>query len=369
MKSNLKNTKTAIVDVIYIRLINVTVKSESHCLSAPSMTMTYSPLFLGQDDVSTHSGKTVHESSSSSSSSDNQVPVINESVETALVGTSSMFASFINVTSTLIGAGIFSLPYAVSRTGYMLGIVLLFLGALFSYMGSVLMSHCVSKTSLPSSYAAVAKVSSLSYLSFIIDGAVLLKCVGVASSYPILIGGLMPAAMRQFHADHGVYDRHLWIFFSLIVCAPLCLLRRVDSLKWTSTLSISFSCFISLLFLSYATRLFNLNPCQISRHSVPCTESVEAFAWSVDALKVFPIFIFCFTCQHCTFGVVNELKSPTQARVNNVFFGAISTAIVLYLIVSISGYTTYGRNVLPNCLKSYPGNTLLFTTLSTDSIP
>jgi amino acid permease len=66
------------------------------------------------------------------------------------------------------------------------------------------------------------------------------------------------------------------------------------------------------------------------------------------------IFIFSFTCHQNIFAVVNELKRPTHRRVSTVVATAIGCALILYFIVAIEGYRTFGDNVKGNILLNYP---------------
>ena len=55
------------------------------------------------------------------------------------------------------------------------------------------------------------------------------------------------------------------------------------------------------------------------------------------------------------FSIINELRDPSQARIDSVIISSISTAFTVFLIVGIAGYTTYGSFVASDLLKSYPG--------------
>ena len=51
---------------------------------------------------------------------------------------------------------------------------------------------------------------------------------------------------------------------------------------------------------------------------------------------------------------MNELRNPTQERVNSVLLPAIFFALCLYFIVAIGGYSTYGDEVKSDILENYP---------------
>ena len=85
-----------------------------------------------------------------------------------------------------------------------------------------------------------------------------------------------------------------------------------------------------------------------------CVGERVDYYFTMDTLRVFAIFIFAFSCQTNIFCVTNELRKPTLARFRTVMFGAVGLTTTLYTIVAICGYHTYGYNVLPNVLESYP---------------
>lgn len=51
---------------------------------------------------------------------------------------------------------------------------------------------------------------------------------------------------------------------------------------------------------------------------------------------------------------MNELTSPTPRRTNKVIFTACGVVFSLYSVVAFCGYATYGSEVSPNVLRSYP---------------
>ena len=58
--------------------------------------------------------------------------------------------------------------------------------------------------------------------SFWIDVAVAIKCFGVATSYLIVVGDLMPDFIEQCGVEHGLlHSRHFWVLIGWFICAAL----------------------------------------------------------------------------------------------------------------------------------------------------
>jgi Amino acid permeases len=86
------------------------------------------------------------------------------------------------------------------------------------------------------------------------------------------------------------------------------------------------------------------------------TQMITNFDGTVQNLA---IFVFSFTCHQNVFAITNELKKPTQKRVDRVIIIAIGGALVLYMMVAIEGYRTYGTQVKGDILLNYPQNMLV----------
>jgi hypothetical protein len=101
------------------------------------------------------------------------------------------FSSVVNLTNSIIGSGILGLPYAFAASGWYLGYALITLAALLTLFSLYLLSVCATKVEHPSSFYKVTN-ASIPRATFLVDASVASMCFGVAVSYLIVIGGLMP---------------------------------------------------------------------------------------------------------------------------------------------------------------------------------
>ena len=277
----------------------------------------------------------------------------------------SFHSCYINLTSTIVGAGILGLPHAFSSTGFVGGTLLLMLCALSSSLALHFLSRCVKKcnhySQQPASFYSIAELAVPGYSSFI-DFAVAIKCFGVATSYLVVVGDLMPAAVDQMESINGTSagpfaDRTTWITIAFFVVIPLSFFRALDSLKFTSLLSFGFILMLVLVIVLFAVpSISSLDPC-ISYEMSPDTTCPGNRAWLVTnagSVRALSIFVFAYTCQQNLFTLVNELENPSQTRIDSVIGASISTACIIFLIAGLCGYWTYGDMVASDLLKSYP---------------
>eukprot|EP00605_Chrysophyceae_sp_TOSAG23-4_P002627 GSChrysophyteH1.ASY1.ANO1.2899.1 assembled CDS len=282
--------------------------------------------------------------------------VLSSSPEADLLNRSSWLSCYINLTSTILGAGMLGLPYAYANMGWLLGTTLIIVCGVTATMALFFLAKCAKKTSAPSSFYKVAMLATPKY-AFSIDLIIAIKCFGVATSYLVVVGDLMPLAMAHMYPNSlKLLDRNLWVGVGFLVVAPLSCLRSLDALRWTSGLSGVFLAFLISLVVGYAMpNITGLDP------SSDCHGDRAFLLISAAAMHVMPIFIFGYACQQNSFGIVNELVNPTIQRINSVFVASIGTAIVVYIVMASAGYLAFGDTVKSNILVSYPNNNITST--------
>lgn len=107
------------------------------------------------------------------------------------------------------------MPSALSKMGIFLGIFVIIWAGATAGFGLYLQTRCARY--IDRGHVSFATLSQLTYpnLSIIFDAAIAIKCFGVAVSYLIIIGDLMPGVVRGFASGAGdtnfLVDRQFWI--------------------------------------------------------------------------------------------------------------------------------------------------------------
>lgn len=165
---------------------------------------------------------------------------------------STIPACYFTLANTIMGAGTLGLPFAVSNTGYVLGSLLLCLSAISSSFALHLLTLCALKLPYPSSFYKVAE-TAMPHFEKLIDLAVMIKCFGVATSYLIVIGGLMPDVMSDIFGDSSnsaaksfFESRLTWVTAGFFVVVPLSFFQQLGALRYTSFMSLTFLFFLTL---------------------------------------------------------------------------------------------------------------------------
>lgn len=276
---------------------------------------------------------------------------VNVMVASQAVG-ASRFSCCINLGSTIVGAGLLGMPYAVSNAGWILGTFLLVSCGLLSAFGLHLLAACAIKHELPSSFYSVAERAAPGW-SWLVDVAIAIKCFGIATSYLIVIGDSMPKAFRQLSAPWQLQDRSFCILLSLAILGPLSSMSNFDSLRYSSAASALMILAIVIVVVLFAVGIPQLDPC--GDHDGYCGGETSLFAMGVSTVRMIPVYCFGFSCQQNTFGVVNELRNPTQRRLDQVFVGSVACAVCVYLVFAYAGYATFGDRLVADIITMYPG--------------
>ncbi|KAG0179540.1 hypothetical protein DFQ29_001952 [Apophysomyces sp. BC1021] len=256
----------------------------------------------------------------------------------------------INLANTILGTGMLAMPSAVASVGLLPGIAIIMLSALASGAGLYFLACCATRTEgRHSSFFAISKLTWPRAAVFF-DLAIACKCFGVAISYLIIIGDLMPQVIASFSNHTGdselLMDRRFWItVFMATVVLPLSFLRKLDSLKYTSVVSL-----IAVVYLCAIVAFYYVSP----NFPPPPPEDVELFSFTTKFFSYLPVFVFAFTCHQNIFSVYNELRDNSLRVIAQTIAISIGSSAFIYEIVAILGYLSFGKDVRGNIIQEYP---------------
>jgi len=264
-------------------------------------------------------------------------------------GQASWMSSNINLVNTIIGAGTLAMPLAMSHMGILLGTFVILWSGTAAAFGLYLQSRCARY--LERGTASFFALSQITYpnAAVIFDAAIAIKCFGVGVSYLIIIGDLMPGVVVGFNEGAGaipfLVDRHFWVTFFMLVVIPLSFLRRLDSLKYTSI--------IALISIGYLVVLVVYH--FIKGDTIEDRGPIRGLTWGglVPALQSFPVVVFAYTCHQNMFSILNEIKYNSHKSTSSVIAASIGSAASIYVLVAITGYLSFGNNVLGNIVGMY----------------
>ncbi|EON64547.1 hypothetical protein W97_03780 [Coniosporium apollinis CBS 100218] len=271
--------------------------------------------------------------------------------DVGIVGNASWLSSVINLVNTIIGAGMLAMPHAMRQMGIVLGCFIIAWAGVTAGFGLYLQARCAKY--LDRGSASFAALSQITYpnASVVFDAAIALKCFGVGVSYLIIIGDLMPGVVRGFSSGGGVsagflLERQFWITAFMLIVIPLSFLRRLDSLKYTSVIALVSIGYLVILVLYHFFKGDTLEE----------RGDVRVFKWAgpVETLAAFPVIVFAYTCHQNMFSILNEINNNSHFRTALVVVFSVGISGLLYILVAITGYLSYGDNIGGNIVNMYP---------------
>lgn len=256
--------------------------------------------------------------------------------------------------NTILGAGMLGLPSAFAKCGIFVGFIMLFLFAAAATFSLHLLSECADRVGRPATFKRMCEAATPGF-SVLFDGAIGIKCFGVATSYLIVCGDNMVPAMQAIGVTSGIlHSRRFWVLISLALAAPLSFLKSISRLRFTAAFSLLCVCIIIMTVVLFAAEPSDIfNPCAPDPSS-SCRGDIMAVEDGASILRALPIYVFSYTCHQNIISTTNELARPTPMRAAMGMMSAVGLSLLTYSVLATAGYLTFGSYVNGDILKSYP---------------
>ena len=167
----------------------------------------------------------------------------------------TLFSTVVNMLNTTLGTAILSYAYVFANAGTFWAILLLTFAGMLDCVTSYMMVELSHKVGLPATMNKMACQLS-PYAGLGLDLCVILNCVGANVGFTIV-------STDNLHAAFGG-QRWYWVLAYHALCAPLCYLRTLDSLRFTSLISLAFVVYIIITVGIFS--FGGLNPCAPGNH-------------------------------------------------------------------------------------------------------
>ncbi|KAL3235020.1 Vacuolar amino acid transporter 5 [Nakaseomyces bracarensis] len=263
---------------------------------------------------------------------------------------SSISSGVLTLLHTACGAGILAMPYAFKPFGFVFGVLMIIFCGICS-VSTLLIQAKVAKYAPDKGAASFFSLTQVidKNLSVIFDLAIAIKCLGVGISYLIVVGDLLPQIAGSI-TDHGLLmnrDFHITLVIIFIV-TPLCLMKKLNSLRHTSTLailSVAYLCVLVMVHYFFPTPEMG----ELKGHV-----SIGFPHHEPSILTTLPIFVFAYTCHHNMFSVINEQKDGSFKSTKYIPLISTFFACLLYIAIGGCGYLSFGDNIVGNIITLYP---------------
>ncbi|XP_077026770.1 sodium-coupled neutral amino acid symporter 1 [Tamandua tetradactyla] len=275
-------------------------------------------------------------------------------------GTTSLGMSVFNLSNAIMGSGILGLAFALANTGILLFLILLTSVTLLSIYSINLLLICSKETGCMV-YEKLGEQVFSTTGKLVIFGATSLQNTGAMLSYLFIVKNELPSAIKFLMGEEEAFlawyvdGRLLVVIVTFGIILPLCLLKNLGYLGYTSGFSLSCMVFflIVVIYKKFQIPCPELNS-TISANSTNadmCTPKYVTF--NSKTVYALPTIAFAFVCHPSVLPIYSELKDRSQKKmqmVSNISFFAM---FVMYFLTAIFGYLTFYENVHSDLLHKY----------------
>ncbi|GAB4832470.1 Amino acid transporter avt6a [Ancistrocladus abbreviatus] len=269
----------------------------------------------------------------------------------------SFTGAVFNLSTTVVGAGIMALPATMKVLGLGLGIAVIVFMA-FLTERSIDMLIKFSRPGKSSSYGGVMGDAFGNVGRILLQICVLVNNIGVLVVYMIILGDVLSGTSTDGIHHAGVLENwfgdHWWngrtfvlLFTAVVVFAPLACFKRIDSLRYTSALSVGLA--VAFLVITVGISIMKLvNGSILMPRLLPDVTDLASF---LRLFTVVPVLVTAFICHYNVHSIDNELEDSSQTQA--VVRTALGLCSTVYIMTSFFGYLLFGDGTLDDVLANF----------------
>ncbi|OIW12327.1 hypothetical protein TanjilG_32443 [Lupinus angustifolius] len=269
----------------------------------------------------------------------------------------SFYGAVINLSTTIIGAGVMSLPATLKELGMVPGLLAIIFMALLTEKSIEFMIR-FSRAGNLTSYGGLMGDAFGKYGTALVQICVIINNIGVLIVYMIIIGDVLSETSSG--GDHhsgileGWFGVHWWtgrtfvlLLTTLLVFAPLVSFKRIDSLRFTSALSVGFAVVFLVIAVGIAVAKIINGGIGMPRLFPIITDMASFF----KLFTVVPVLVTAYICHYNVHSIDNELED--SAQMHSVVRTALTLCSSVYIMTSFFGFLLFGEGTLDDVLANF----------------
>jgi len=285
-------------------------------------------------------------------------------------------SSIFNLANTILGSGTLAMPFACLVSGMGVFAILLIIAGIMAHYSIIMLMRTVDHIGISESrhlgYPLLGLRSYGHRGKALASWSVTLQQIGACIGYIVIIGDVFSPILGDLLQSQLICDRWLLqISIVVLVIFPLCMLRTMDALKYTSLAALAFIIMFALVVFGNGIYV-GVNPderevlyealtsatqfCKSAGKSEPIPppgSEYRFFPSDVRFLRAIPIMSFAFLCHQNSFPIYKELKGRSVAKMESISKASILLCAVSYGVVGISGYSQFLDSTLSDLIKNY----------------
>ena len=251
---------------------------------------------------------------------------------------SNMVVAVFNLTATIVGGGVLSLPLAFAKLGVVLGILLMIIAAILTERTMYLL--CLSsRYTGATSYGEIGEAAFGKYMEYFISALLSVFLMFVLVGYMVLNKDIWTSIVQIISGVDDVNGNYILLAVVLLM-SPFLIQRTLHALRY--------NCYIGFGSVSVLC-------IALCHHAVISPLPDPLLLWTSnwnDILFAFPIITLSFLAIFNVLPIQNALIRPTRERVLVVIDGAVGSCFFLTVIFGLAGYLYTGDQTQGNILEN-----------------
>ncbi|CBI19357.3 unnamed protein product, partial [Vitis vinifera] len=253
-----------------------------------------------------------------------------------------------------------ALPATIKQLGMIPGLIMILLGALLTE-SSIEMILRFSRASKSSSYSGVVGDAFGGVGRTVLQICVVVNNMGMLIVYMIIIGDVLSGTWLDKVHHLGVveewFGQHWWstrsfllLLTTLLVLTPLISFKRVDSLRYTSALSVALA--VVFVAITAGVAIVKLVEGSIGMPRLLPEIVDQASFWKL--FTTVPVLVTAYICHHNIHPIEKELHDQTQMK--PIVRTSLMLCTSVYIATSFFGFLLFGDRTLDDVLANFDGD-------------
>ncbi|XP_024403998.1 amino acid transporter AVT6A [Physcomitrium patens] len=275
----------------------------------------------------------------------------------------SVPSAIFNLSTTIVGAGIMALPATMKVMGLPLGILTIIVMGILSENSIQIMLR-YSRPSGARSYGGLMADAFGGIGRTLVQLCIIINNIGILIVYLIIIGDVLSGTSASGEHFTGVleewaggptwWNERTFVLFTIavVVLMPLISFRHVDSLKWTSALSVALA--VVFVVIVAGVTIWKLFAGEISWPRLTPDVYDQKTFWRL--FTVIPVMVTAYICHHNVHPIANELSGTADSsdeKMRNVVRWSMLLCGTIYLCTATFGYLLFGDATSDDILSNF----------------
>ncbi|KAF7089344.1 hypothetical protein CFC21_092344 [Triticum aestivum] len=269
----------------------------------------------------------------------------------------SFSGAVFNLSTTIVGAGIMALPASIKMLGIIPGILMIILVALLTEASIDMMVRCSHQAKI-TSYGWLMGDSFGQWGRIVLQASVVINNIGVMIVYMIIISDVLSGTSTTGVHHRGIFEGwfgpHLWnsrpvvlLATTIFVFAPLVSFKRLDSLRYTSALSVA----LAVVFVVITAGIAILRLIEGTAEIPKLFPEIHEINSIWELFTAVPVLVTAYICHYNVHSIDNELEDRSQTK--PIVRTSLALCSSVYVATSFFAYLLFGEGTLSDVLANF----------------